>query len=294
MPDESSGPSIAQVRQLLNEQLPGLAGEQVHRLDGPGTTNAIYRIGADHLGRFRKTHQPDSFNFLTSELRAMDEFRMASPFPSPRPVLLGEPGCDYPSHWSVLTWLPGEIADPHSHAANMGLAGDLAVLIHGLRRDPTGSRKFSGEGRGGDLTDHDEWIAHCIRESTGFLDTHAMAATWESLRSLPRQDPDLMCHTDLIPGNLIVTDGRLSAVLDTGGYGPADPALDLVCAWHLFDLSARETLREALDCTDLEWNRGKAWAFQQAAGLVWYYHQANPAMAELGRTTLSRILGEDH
>ena len=40
---------------------------------------------------------------------------------------------------------------------------------------------------------------------------------------------------------------------------------------------------------DLEWERGKAWAFQQAMGLVWYYHQTNPTMAALGRRTLTRL-----
>jgi hypothetical protein len=42
----------------------------------------------------------------------------------------------------------------------------------------------------------------------------------------------------------------------------------------------------------LEWERGKAWAFQQAAGLVWYYEKTNPTMADLGRTTLCRLFAE--
>jgi hypothetical protein len=32
----------------------------------------------------------------------------------------------------------------------------------------------------------------------------------------------------------------------------------------------RRTLRAALGCDDLEWARGRAWAFAQAMGLVWY------------------------
>jgi hypothetical protein len=31
----------------------------------------------------------------------------------------------------------------------------------------------------------------------------------------------------------------------------------------------RQALRADLRCDDLEWERGKAWAFQQAMGLVW-------------------------
>ena len=49
-------------------------------------------------------------------------------------------------------------------------------------------------------------------------------------------------------------------------------------------------LRRTLGCDDLEWERGKAWAFEQAVGLVWYYAESNPAMSRLGRRTLDRIL----
>ncbi len=52
----------------------------------------------------------------------------------------------------------------------------------------------------------------------------------------------------------------------------------------------RDVLRRALACDDLEWERGKAWAFQQAMGLVWYYVNSNPTMSTMGRQTLNRIL----
>jgi Phosphotransferase enzyme family len=34
-----------------------------------------------------------------------------------------------------------------------------------------------------------------------------------------------MTHGDLIPGNVLVSNGRLSGIIDVGGLGPADPAL---------------------------------------------------------------------
>ncbi len=41
-----------------------------------------------------------------------------------------------------------------------------------------------------------------------------------------------MTHGDLIPGNVLVADARLAGVIDVGGLGPADPALDPVAAWR--------------------------------------------------------------
>ena len=112
---------------------------------------------------------------------------------------------------------------------------------------------------------------------------------WAGLRALPEVDADVMCHGDLIPPNVLVRGGRLAGVLDTGGFAAADPALDLVSAWHLLDDDPRAVLREALGCGDVQWRRGMAWAFQQAMGLVWYYAQSNPTMSRCGRRTLQRL-----
>jgi aminoglycoside phosphotransferase (APT) family kinase protein len=101
-----------------------------------------------------------------------------------------------------------------------------------------------------------------------------------------------MCHGDLTPPNVLVQDGRLAGVLDGGGFGPADPSLDLVGAWHLLDADQRAVVRAALGCSELEWARGRAWALQQAMGLVWYYAESNPTMSRWGRRTLDRLTKE--
>ena len=110
------------------------------------------------------------------------------------------------------------------------------------------------------------------------------------MRELPRgPGGDVMNHGDLIPGNVLVSSRRLAGVLDVGGLGPADPALDLVAAWHLLQVGPRQVFRDDLGCSDLEWQRGRAWAFEQAMDAVWYYAKTNPAMSQMGRRTLERI-----
>jgi aminoglycoside phosphotransferase (APT) family kinase protein len=102
-----------------------------------------------------------------------------------------------------------------------------------------------------------------------------------------------MTHGDLIPGNVLVADGRLVGVIDVGGAGPADPALDLVGAWHLLEAGPRAVLRADLRCGDVEWARGAAWALEQAMGVVWYYVESNPAMHRMGRRTVQRLLRDE-
>jgi len=136
---------------------------------------------------------------------------------------------------------------------------------------------------------HDDWIERCLIESEGLLDRHRARALWGWFRELPAAETLVMSHTDLIPANLLVQEGRLVGVLDTGAFAPADPALDLVAAWHLFDTGPRQVLRAEVGISPLEWARGAAWAFQQAMGPAWYYEKSNPTMSDLEQSTLDRI-----
>lgn len=132
----------------------------------------------------------------------------------------------------------------------------------------------------------------CFRESEGLLDVARLRRLWARLRELPPSGPDVLSHRDLIPANFLVQGERLTGVLDAGSFGPADPALDLVAAWHLLDRDRRDIVRRKLGLGEVEWTRGAAWAFQQAMGLVWYYESTNPSMSALGRNTLSRLLND--
>lgn len=276
--------------ELIAREFPHLAGLRLSAIAGAGTVNAIFRVGDDVTARFPL--ETTDAAALEAEARALDEFAAVSTVAAPRSVGVGRADAAYPSAWSLQTWVPGEIADPFRFAASASLADDLAELILALRRVPVGDRVFDGRGRGGELSDHDAWMAHCVAQSTGIVDARRVSSLWERLRAVPASGAHVMSHRDLIPANLLVAGERLAGVLDGGGFGPADVSLDLVAAWHLFDAPARARLREAVCASESEWLRGAAWALQQAMGLVWYYRTTNPVMAELGRSTVSRLLAD--
>jgi aminoglycoside phosphotransferase (APT) family kinase protein len=133
-------------------------------------------------------------------------------------------------------------------------------------------------------------MALCFSNSETIVDVGPLRDMWAQLRDLPAVDADVMCHGDLTPANILVADGRIVGVVDTGGFAPADPALDLVAAWHLLGDCERNELRMQLECDDTQWQRGMGWALQQAIGLVWYYATSNPAMAMCGHRTLNRLV----
>lgn len=261
-------------------------------IDTTATTSFVFRVGETYLARFPM--QPADADAhrrgLEIEREVMDEFAQVSTVPSPRLVFVGRPDLGYPMPWSVQTWIPGEIATPDSVASSVLFAKDVTRLVKALRAVDVGGRVFSGAGRGGVLTDHDTWVAYCLKQSETLLPVDRLTKAWGALRTTPKVGRDVMSHKDLTPFNLVVERDRLAGVLDTGGFGPADPALDLVAAWHLFDADARAEFRQSVGAGDVEWRRGAGWALQQALGLVWYYSTTNSRMSHLGRSTIGRIL----
>lgn len=283
------------VRTLVADQFPAWAELPITPVSSEGTVNAIFRIGQGLAARFPLQHGDVNATrtWLRSEADAGRELGNHSRFPVPEPVAIGEPGSGYPLPWSVQTWLPGETASEQDPSTSSRFAHDLGAFIQDVRAIDTNGATFAGTGRGGDLRFHEEWMQACMQQSEGLLDVALLRPLWARLRELPRVSSDVMTHGDLVPGNVLVSDGRLVGVLDVGGLGPADPALDLVSAWHLLDSGPRRLLREILSCDELEWERGKAWAFEQAMGAAWYYAQSNPAMSHMGRSTLERILADE-
>jgi aminoglycoside phosphotransferase (APT) family kinase protein len=285
--------SFEMVRELVDEQFPQWRSLPIRSIASKGTVNAIFRIGDQFAARFPLVLRDVGTTRLRleSEAEAAGKLVGRTRFPTPRPVALGEPGAGYPLPWSVQTWLPGVVATDEDPGESVAFAHDLAEFIDDVRAIDTRGRTFSGEARGGDLRCHDAWMETCFDHSEQLLDVPRLRRMWAVMRSLPRSPAgDMMTHGDLIPGNVLVSSGRLAGILDVGGLGPADPAVDLVSAWHLLDAGPRQALREDLECDDLEWERGKAWALEQAMGAVWYYVDSNPAMSRMGRRTLERIL----
>jgi aminoglycoside phosphotransferase (APT) family kinase protein len=283
------------VRSLIEAQFPGWASLPVERFESEGTVNAIFRLGDRLSARFPLRPAPvDTIRrALRSEAEAAGVLAGRTRFATPRLVAFGEPGCGYPLPWSVHGWLRGRTATVADPGRSVGFARDLAEFITDVRAIATDGRSFAGAGRGGDLRSHDGWMEECLARRHGLFDVDRVQRLWQRLRDLPRCGPDLMTHGDLTPGNVLVSRGRLVGVLDVDGLGPADRALDLVAAWHLLEAGPRRVVRDLLDCGDVEWQRGKAWALEQATGAVWYYATTNPAMSRMGKRTIDRILADE-
>jgi aminoglycoside phosphotransferase (APT) family kinase protein len=280
--------------ELIRSQFPEWSQQPICRVQSGGTVNAIFRIGDELAARFplRRADPDQTRQLLLDEARESEAFARHTTVSSPLPMAIGDPGTGYPLPWSVQTWLSGTVASETDSSESVPFARDLGHLIATLRKVDTRGRRLGRGWRGGDLHEHDEWVQHCLVKSEHMLDVERIRTLWNYFRDLPRTAPDVMSHGDLTPLNVLVGRGRLVGVLDCGGFGPADPSLDLIAAWHLLDDGPRAVFRADLDCGELEWERSKAWALEQSMGAVWYYSESNPAMSGMGRRTIGRILAD--
>jgi aminoglycoside phosphotransferase (APT) family kinase protein len=284
---------VALVRRLLAGQFPHWAELRIEPVESYGTDHYIYRLG-DQLAVRLPRHPGWASEQAAKEARWLPRFAPHLPLAVPVPVAMGRPAEGYPCDWSVCTWLPGENANGTIEDLDRA-AVDLAAFVTALRRIGTaGARPRPPQHRGGPLAENDEPVRRSIAQLGDRIDGGAALRSWqESLAAAVWPGPEVWVHGDLLPGNLLVVDGRLSAVIDFGGLNVGDPAADLQPAWNVFTGASRLRFRTELEVDDASWLRGRGWALYQAVTGLAYYWDTNPGMIRQTAHALAQVLAED-
>ncbi|MGW4082296.1 aminoglycoside phosphotransferase family protein [Streptomyces sp. NPDC004822] len=286
----------ALVERLVAERFPQWAGLPMRRVASAGTDNAMFRLGPDLVVRLPRL--PGGGRQVGAEHHWLPRLAPHLPLTIPAPLALGEPDAGYPLPWGVYAWLDG------ADAFDAPLA-DLAAAARELGRFVAALRSVDAAGgppsyRGGPVRAGDADVRNAIRDlgAAGTLDARAATEVWEAVLRVPDRDgAPVWLHGDLLPGNLLTSAGRLTAVIDFGCFGTGDPAADLMPAWTLLDAPAREVFRAAAGADDATWERGRGWALR--FGLTAEHHYGdtcgngtNPVLATVARRTVAEVLAD--
>ena len=282
---------VALVRCLLAGQFPQWADFVIAPVVSYGTDHDIYRLG-DHLAA-RLPRIQWATGQAAKEAEWLPKLAPHLPLAVPVQLAMGHPAEEYPFEWSVYEWLPGENANGTIDDLDQA-AVDLAAFVNALRRvDATEAHPRPPRGRGAPLAELDEQVRRSIAELGDRIDADAALRSWEESVDAPRWDgEEVWVHGDLLPGNLLVVDGRLSAVIDFGGLNVGDPACDLQPAWNLFAGDSRTLYRAELQVDDASWLRGRGWALYQAVSALPYYWYTNPGMIRQASHALAQVLAD--
>ena len=285
--------SVALVRRLLAEQFPQWSDLPITPVASAGTDNALYRLGDELAVRLPRIHW--AVGQADKEDTWLPRLAPALPLAVPAVVAHGAPGAGYPYPWAVYCWLGGANAAESPPADMVEAARDLAHFLLALQQiDTTGGPAALDHGlRGAPLAGRDAATRQAIAALGEAIDAAAATAVWEdALRAGEWPRPPVWFHGDLLPGNLLIAGGRLSAVIDWNGLGVGDPACDLASAWALFAGESRAAFRATLGVDDATWARGRGHALSQALIFIPYYVHTNPLGVAYHRRTLAAAMAD--
>ena len=305
--DDEPETSDTVVRALLASECPQWSTVPLEYMDTSGTDNAMWRgraVGTDIVVRLPR--RPGAASGAAQEVALLQRLSASDLCSAVRvPVVLhaGQPQEVFPHRWSVLRWLDGVDAwsgSPLSDSGLRTLAFDLATAIHAIRdlgHDLPARTRTAGQ-RGGPILP----VVHRLLELLDALGDRAKrlfdvaAARRLAAEATDVADAERTCftHGDLLPGNVLLRNGRLSAILDWGNAGYGDPALDLTPAWSMLDGAARDEFRELMNADDDAWIRGRTNALAEAVGGVLYYVPRRHALGDVMAATLARIIASEH
>ncbi len=257
--------SVAVAASLVAEQYPEWSHLPLVPVAVDGWDNTTLRLG-DHLSVRLPTadvYAPQ----VAMEHRWLPVLARELPKRIPEPVAMGRPSERFPRPWSISRWIDGDTASADAIRDTAVFAADLAAFLAALykidaRNGPrAGARNFF---RGRPVEVYDTETRESLALLTDETDRTMATRIWERAIATRWQLPAVWVHGDVSPSNLLISDGRLRAVIDFGSAGVGDPACDLVGAWTFFKEDGRESFRRALALDDATWARARVGALEGA------------------------------
>jgi aminoglycoside phosphotransferase (APT) family kinase protein len=278
---------------LIEDQFPQWADLPVRPVEADGIDNTTFRLGQSMSVRLPSA---DAYiEQVDKEHRWLPVLARQLPLPIPEPLAKGRPGRGFPRPWSVYRWIDGDPATPENIGDMARFATDLAAFLGALYRiDPAdgprpGTHNFF---RGGPVDAYDDETREALAALRGHIDTALAAQVWEAALKAGPPGPPVWFHGDAQPGNLLVRDGRLSAVIDFGTSGVGDPACDTTIAWTFLSGDASRAFREGLPFNEATWARGRGWAIWKAMIVLVRALKDDPEDAAFTTRVIEAILAD--
>lgn len=290
MSSEKAELDVEVVRHLVATQFPQWAQRSIRPVEVNGWDNNTFRLGDDMSVRLPSAEgyvlQVEKEQYWLPRLAAL------LPLPIPVPIAAGHPDASFPWPWSIYRWLDGEVATAASIANMSEFATTLAHFLTAFHQVdatdglPPGPHNYY---RGGSLTVYDQETRNAIAHLEDDIDVTTATEVWEAAVRTEWSAPPVWVHGDVSPGNLLVKDGRLSAVIDFGCLGVGDPACDLAIAWTFFSGESREAFQEGLRLDGETWARGRGWALWKTLIVLAGQCKTNAVQTENCRAIIDAI-----
>ena len=285
--------NITLVRELVASQFPQWADLEVRPVEIDGHDNRTF-----HLGDAMSVRMPSHKRYAAhavSEQTWLPKLAKHLPLPIPDPIGIGKPSPIYPWPWTINRWVPGDNASIDNISNMNEFAEDLAGFLNSLRSiDASNAPSPSPDNfyRGGSLSMYDSETRECIEALSDIIDRSTAEAVWETALMSSWDHPPVWIHGDVAIGNLLVRNGKLSAVIDFGQLAAGDPACDTTIAWTFFSGSSRKIFQRKLNIDNDTLARGRGWGLWKALLMLRGYRDKNSQEAKITNNVICDILAE--
>ncbi|WP_088071819.1 aminoglycoside phosphotransferase family protein [Gottfriedia luciferensis] len=253
------------VKELIKEQFPSWSDLEIKPVRVSGNDNRTF-----HLGNYMSVRLPNAECYVPQvekEHRWLPFLAKNLSLPISKPLAKGKANQSYPYPWTINEWIDGDSLRNDNLNDVSQFARDLAKFLTELQSINAEGGPKAGEHnffRGGNLVVYDRETKDSIENTKDFFKDKLLLEIWQLALSSSWSSDPVWVHGDIAPGNLLVKDGKLCAVIDFGILGVGDPACDAAIAWTYFDEQSRNEFKNALNFDEGTWNRARGWALWKA------------------------------
>lgn len=293
MHDNEQKIDLELVSSLLKAQCSKWANLDLKPIPSSGTDHALFRLGEKYVVRMPRIEwSPGSVeNGINKEYLWVPQLAQYLKTSISEPIFKGSANEHYPWPWSITKWNEGHNPNFEKENEYEKLAIDLACFLNELHHINL-SEPGPLSRRGAPLKNQDNETKQALKALENDMNTKPIASLWEKLSNTPSwSHKPVWIHGDLLPGNILIENNRLSAVIDFADVGMGDPACDLIVAWSLLNAHSRAIFRAHLTNIDEHtWERGQGWALSIALIILPYYKNTNPVLTAVAKRIIDQLL----
>ncbi|WP_088014723.1 aminoglycoside phosphotransferase family protein [Gottfriedia acidiceleris] len=257
--------NVELVKQLIIEQFPIWSDLEIKPVKLSGNDNRTF-----HLGDNMSVRLPSAECYVPQvekEHKWLPILANKLSLPVSKPIAKGSPNKYYPWPWTINEWIDGESSSKENISDLSQFAKDLGQFLKEFQSINVSGGPLAGKHnffRGGDLTVYDKETRDSINQTKEFFNKDLLTDIWQLALSSKWEREPVWVHGDIAPGNLLVKNGKLCAVIDFGILGVGDPSCDAAMAWTFFDTNSRNVFKNVLNFDENTWHRARGWALWKA------------------------------
>lgn len=246
-----------QIRSMLDDQFPQFSDLEL-QLTASGWDNFIYRLGTKLL--IRVPRRELGAQLIHNEIVWLQKLKNILPVSIPAPLNIGRPNEHYPWTWVIMPWFEGNsFLDADLNLSQVNKLVLFLKKLHSVNSNGAPSNPF----RDVPLSGKDKDVQQQLNELNSKLITvpEKIKELWQSLTEVQIDSPPCLIHGDLHPGNVLIKNEQIEAIVDWGDITIGDPATDLASLWMLIkDPALRTQAFNEYGATQNLINRSKGWA----------------------------------